>query len=241
MALELKANSQHLAPNVSTTLSGFAGVEPYVFSMVPGGIGGIVNAATGKYTAPQGFGIDTVRVTDDVAATFDLEMNVLSPLELLAQIIQQEMGLPTDRVWIFNQKINEPEDQDIYIVLQVLSAKIFSNVRETKVNGAGLDEVQSSNWQSQIQIDIKSRGLDALRRKEEVVMALGSQYAQQQQELSSFRIGKVPPNMVNLSELDGSAIPYRFNITVNLLYGVTKSKAVEYFDNFPGINIDIDL
>lgn len=242
MALELKANSQNITQNISTVLSASGGVEPYVYSVVAGGIGGTIDSGTGKYTAPAAFGVDTIRVTDDVAATFDLPMNVLFPLQLMAQILWQELGLAEDRVWIYNQKINEPEDQALYIVLQFISLKPFSNVnRFEEDGGGGLNQVQSSNWRGSISIDIKSRGLEALNRKEEVVMALNSQYAKQQQELNNFKIGIVPENMVNLGEIDGAAIPYRFNISVNILYSVTKTKAAEYYDTFSDASVITDL
>lgn len=242
MALELKANSQYLAPRISTVVSGSGGVEPYVYSVVIGGVGGTIDSVTGKYTAPQGvFGIDTLRVTDAALDTFDLPMNVLSPLQLLAQIIQSELSLGTDRVWIFDQKIDEPIDQDMFVVLQILSLKNFANNRRPVVDGVVLAEDQSSSWKSSISIDIKSRSSEALDRKEEAVMALASQYSVQQQELNNFRIGRVPQNMVNLSEIDGAAIPYRFNITINVLYSVAKSKPVEYFDTFDDVEIVTDL
>jgi hypothetical protein len=73
-----------------------------------------------------------------------------------------------------------------------------------------------------------------------VLLALGSIYAEQQQELNSFKIGQIPSGFMNLSEIDGSAIPYRFNIVCTIQYFVQKTNPVGYFDTFqdPAITVD---
>jgi hypothetical protein len=51
--------------------------------------------------------------------------------------------------------------------------------------------------------------------------------------------GGLPPGgqFVNLSMIDGDAIPYRFNISVNMQYFVRKVKAVAYFDDFADVEV----
>jgi hypothetical protein len=85
-----------------------------------------------------------------------------------------------------------------------------------------------------LDLDIISRGPDARDRKEEVVMAFNSTYAQQQQEINSFYIGKLPPGakFINLSEIDGAAIPYRYRISTVLQYTVTKTTPIQYYSSF---------
>lgn len=239
MPLTLKANTQHITKNVPTVVSASGGVEPYSYSVVSGGVGGSIDPASGKYTAPSSLGIDTIRVTDADSATAELQMNILSPLGLLAQIIQTELGLENGRVWFFNQKIDEPKDQNLYVVLRVMSVKPFSNNLKYREN-SGIDGVQTANFRSTVSIDIKSRGTEALERKEEVVMALRSQYSLQQQELNALKISAVPGEIPNIGEIDGSAIPYRFNLTINLLYSVTKTRAVDYYDTFENVNVVTD-
>lgn len=83
-------------------------------------------------------------------------------------------------------------------------------------------------------IDLISRSFEAYRRKEELLMALASNYSLTQQERNSFFIGKRPAGgqFVNLSNIDGAAIPYRFNLSLNIQYFSTVTKAVDYFDQF---------
>ena len=235
MALELFSNNTYLRPGISTVLSASGGVEPYVYSILSGG--GSVTAS-GKYTTPIDgtYGRAVVQVMDDNGATAGISISTVGIVELMCQILQKELGLSNGRVWLYNQKIEEPKDQGLYIVIRESSCKSFAN-NIRYASGSGLDGVQSSNFRSILSIDIKSRGLDAMRRKEEVVMALGGQYAVQMQELNSFRIGKVPNEIPNIGELDGSAIPYRFNITVNVQYSVTKTQSTQYFDTFSGVEL----
>jgi hypothetical protein len=237
--LNLQANSLFVTRNVAQTVSASGGTAPYVYSVVAGGAGGSINSSTGKYTAPAVFGRDTIRVTDDNADTADIIMRIMPVEALLLQIIQSELGLANGRVWLWNQKVDEPKDEDLYIVGRVMSCRPFANRLDYDYS-SGVDAMQSVSMKSTLSIDIKSRGTEALYRKEEVVMALASQYAEQQQALNSFKIGKVPMDMPNIGEIDGSAIPYRFNITVNLLYSVSKTKAVGYFDDFQDVSVVTD-
>jgi hypothetical protein len=90
-----------------------------------------------------------------------------------------------------------------------------------------------------LSIDIISRSTQALLRKEEVLMALNSNYSEYQQEANSFYIGRLPvgAQFVNLSQIDGAAIPYRFNISINMQYFSRRIKPVDYFDEFSEVAV----
>lgn len=236
MSLVLRANSLALGYGAKTSFCGSGGEEPYTYSVSPGGVGGSINSSTGIYTAPRNItGIDTVVVTDDDGATASLDVSVLNSLELVCDIIRTEMNLDDDRVWIWDQKIPEPKDSNIYVVLSVLACKPFSNI--TKFDGATGTDIQSTNFQATVSIDIKSRSTEALNRKEELLMSLASTYAEQQQELNGFFVSTLPTSFVNLSDQDGAAIPYHFNISIAIQYAVTKTKTVPYFDNFQDVEV----
>lgn len=212
------------------------GVQPYTFTVEAGGAGGSIDSVTGIYTAPnsvdysvpQAPSFDTIMVTDAVAATATTTINVGNAYQLVCDIIQSQMNLP-GRVWLWDQKIDEPTDQRCYVVVQNFMNKPFGNTSEFDADG---NEIQHVNMYANLSIDIKSRGPEARDRKEEVLMALASTYSQQQQTANSFLIAKIPNAFVDLSQLDASAIPYRFNISVAIQYVVTKSTAIPYFDTF---------
>lgn len=214
---------------------GTGGTDPYTYAVAPGGVGGTINSSTGEYTAPStGQGEDTIVVTDSLAATAEATIDVCLPIQLLCDIIQREMELQQGQVYLWDQKINIPIDDQLYIAVAVISCKPFANT--TKFDSSG-DAIQSVNMSALVSIDILSRGPDARDRKEEVLLALKSIYSQSQQEINSFYIGTISTDFVNLSEVDGAAIPYRFNISVRMQYFFRKSKAVPYFEEIDDVEV----
>lgn len=232
-ALVLTATSTVTRPNLDLSFLATGGTTPYTYSVVGGGAGGTISPS-GIYTAPNGYGSDTVKVTDSAVTPAIATRSVLiaSPVALVCDIIQKGMDLSADQVWMWDQKINTPNDSRLYVAVGVASCKPFANTNRPDTSGSGMDSIQSTNFMATLSIDILSRSLDAVNRKEELLMALNSNYAQYQQSANSFFLAPISTGFVNLSEVDGAAIPYRFNITVNMQYSITKTSAVAYFDDF---------
>lgn len=197
---------------------------------------GTIDPATGLYTAPAALPpakqqpIVVVATDQMTGATMDSEIYILSPLELVCDVIQQGLGLLEGRVYVYNQKISKPTDDGLFVAVGILSCKTFGV--SNNFDPANNAEILSANMQAQLSIDVISRSTEALDRKEEVVLALNSTYARQQQELNSFKIAQLPSNFVNLSEIDGSAIPYRFNLTCAIQYMVQKTNPIPVYDTF---------
>lgn len=202
------------------------GVSPYVYSVVSGGIGGSITPQ-GIYTAPARFGTDTVRVVDATGAQVSKLVSVGSAVQLFCDIIRTEMGLNNNQVYLWDQKFDIPTDDRLYIPVSVIRCKPFGNTN--KWDDASL---QSVNMHATLGVDILSRSIEALNRKEEVILALNSDYSRQQQAANSFYVGQISTEFVNLSIVDGAAIPYRFNISVALQYFFTKVSDVPYYDTF---------
>lgn len=231
--MNLVSGTQALAPTLKTFFLGVAGTPPYSYAVLPGGAGGTI-LPSGQYTAPLVTGRDVVRVTDFLTLTADLPILIGLPLELFCDVIRHEMALAEDQIYLWDQKINIPTDSRLYVAVSVLSCKPFGN--NTRFVGSGNAE-QSVNMAAMLSMDILSKGPDARDRKEELILALNSIYAQQQQELNSFYIGKISTEFVNLSQIDGMAIPYRFNISCQVQYMVNKTKAVPYYDTFDNAEV----
>lgn len=245
MSLSIIGTKTALGPGLTASFLASGGTAPYVYSVIAGGAGGAIDASTGVYTAPAtlptvvGQQHDTVQVTDADSSVATVDIMVGDALLLFCEIIQQEMGLAPGRVWIWDQKIIQPTDSDIYIAVSEMNSKPFSNVTKPALIDGVLDWSQSIQYvsmQSTLDIDAISRSQQARTRKEEIIMALNSIYSQQQQESNSFYIGRLPANsrFQNLSMVDGAAIPYRYKISVNIQYTITKQKSVPYFDTFQG-------
>ena len=153
-------------------------------------------------------------------------------LKLICDIIEHELDIK-GQVWIYNNKINIPNDDKLYVIVSFLSEKIIGNNLKYEPNdNGGLNEIATVNTMASVTIDILSRGTAARDRKAEVLMALFSTYSQQEQEANGFNIARNGFNITNVSEAEGAAIPYRYNLTFNATYATAKTKAVDYYDTF---------
>lgn len=226
---------------------GSGGTQPYLYEVLPGGAGGTIHPTTGVYTGPAvvpdppATTYDTIQVTDYVGTELTARILVGHPLLLFCEIIQRQMNLADGRVYLFDQKFMQPTDSGVYIAVSVPSCKPYANINKMDPE-TGLRSVQSLNMLATLDLDIISRSNAALWRKEELVLAFNSTYAQKQQQANGFYIGKLPPGsrFINLSEVDGAAIPYRFRISVNMQYSFQKQQAIDYFDDFESVEIETE-
>lgn len=243
--LALTQSATAVAANIVASFLAVGGTAPYAYAIVPGvggagGSGGTINATTGVYTAPPSVATspsnlyDTIQATDSLGAKVSARVLVGTPLLLFCEVLQRELGLPDGRVYLWDQKINQPTDARLYIAVSVPSPRPFANVNRHASAGVLLNAEQYVSMFATANIDIISRGPEARDRKEEVVMAFKSDYAERQQVANSFYIAKLPPNagFINLSDIDGDAIPYRYRISVNLQYSVSKTKLVDSYNTF---------
>lgn len=232
MSLAVSTTYTALRPGLSVSVGATGGTEPYTYSLTSSDSGGSIQASTGLYTAGSATGVDVITVTDSTSSVASVSMLVDNPILLVCDIIQKAMGLSRGQVYLYNQKINIPTNSELYVAVGVLTAKPFGN-RPKYVGGSdSFIAVQSVNMNTVLSIDILSRSTQALDRKEQVLMALSSPYAEQQMELNSFYVSQLSTSFVNLSSIDGAAIPYRFNISVALQYATTLTSTPPYFDTF---------
>lgn len=241
MSLVLTQNYTAIGPNIIASFLGVGGQRPYSYAVVSEGAGGVINSRTGVYTAPAIANAspthvsDTITVTDAASATASSKILIGTPLILFCDIIQQGMGLADGRVYLWDQKLFEPKDYDLFIAIAMPSPKPFgNNTVYTSDPSGNLSQAQSVNMYAVLDIDIISRGPAARDRKEEVILALNSTYSESQQEANSFKLGKISTNFINLSPVDAAAIPYRYRISCAMQYCVEKITPVQYFSNFPG-------
>lgn len=242
MVLTLTQSVTALAPKAPGSFLAVGGTEPYTYSVVAGGAGGTIVSNTGMYTAPNTFSseagrrYDTILVTDDDGATATAQVLIGPPLLLFCEIIQRYMGLANGRVYIWDQKINQPKDNDIYIAVAVSSCHSFGASK--RFNTTTNKSEQFVSMRADLDVNIISRGPGARDRKEEIILAVNSDYSVRQQDINSFWISKRDNNrFINLSNPDGAAIPYRFMIGMRLLYSFAKDENTEYFDDFSSASV----
>ena len=242
MSLSLRASTTAIAPGKSCQLLVVSDdpnevVTPDLFEigiMDKSSLSGTlikINNLEYKYTAPQVIGFTTIILEDKTGikpTNFLTSINVLKPLGLVAEIIRRELGLHSNQVYIYNQEFKIPPDERLYISVGIGTLKPFGNI---KTRDSLTDQtVHHINMQAMLDINIMSKSEDALDMKEEVLMAFQSDYSQNQQTANGFYIAPITTNLTNLSNIEGSSIPYRFHFSTNIQYLVEKRQDFEYYE-----------
>lgn len=244
MSISISQNYSAVVPNASfVQFLASGGTSPYTYSVLANGAGGTINSSTGAYTAPaqmtaypaEGL-YDTIRVIDSTAPTplsATTKILIGTPLFLVCDILKTQLGLDDNHVYLWNQKLFQPTDSSLYVAISLSSCKPFSN-NIYPLSTDGSQVTQYTSMYGQLEFDIISRGPAARDQKELIPLALNSIYSQQQQEANGFYIGKLPVTngFINLSVIDGAAIPYRYRISYALQYLVTLTQSVPYFNQF---------
>ena len=154
------------------------------------------------------------------------------PIDVLRNIIVEELTLYEERVMIWNNKSKIPSDERLFISLEQAATKVFSNIAIVESRDDGYYEVQTLTVLENYNIDIMSRNLDAMQRKEEIPMALRSNYSQNKQVANGIMISKIA-SLTNISGVEASAQLFRFQCVVTLQASYTKEKVIEYYETFP--------
>ncbi len=135
-------------------------------------------------------------------------------LDLLRTILINQMPMREDRVNIYDEKWKIPPDEEMFITLEYRNSKAISN-RNTFVSGSTPSEVQDVNMLENITIGIFSRNRSAMQRKEEVLMAVMSSYAQSLQEAYAFKVSRIG-SIEDLSALEATAMLKRYDVNLTV-------------------------
>lgn len=153
-------------------------------------------------------------------------------IDHIRSIIVRQLDLGEDRVMMFNSKFQAPKDDDLFVAISFTSSAPISNRIQYNAD-TGLEEAIKLLTDEIITISICSRSFEAMRRKEEVAMAMMSTYAQGLMEKHGFKINRLS-RIMNLSSIEGAAMLNRFDIIVNVIASYIVEKNVEYYDSFNG-------
>ena len=154
------------------------------------------------------------------------------PIKYVCDILQKQLDLADGQVWIYNEKVNIPNDFNMYIVVDYQGQRIIGNVRREEPTPNGLIERQALHSMAILRLDLFSRGKQARINKDLVIMALNSTYSQQVQEAHGFQIARNSFQVTNTSEVEGTAELNRYSISFNVTYVTETSKSISYYDTF---------
>jgi hypothetical protein len=148
--------------------------------------------------------------------------------QYICDILQHEMDLTDDQIWIYNQKQNIPHTQGLFISVGQMGIVAYGVNRRPE----GTTEKLSQMLQEIISIELYSNDTSALTSLSNVLGALSSTYSIKMQEEKGFKIGAVPTSINDTSFLEGTAILYRLSLTYKVLRAYEVQKDIEYFSTF---------
>jgi len=155
-------------------------------------------------------------------------------IQSICYILATFMEIDSSRVYIYNQDFKIPPIEGLFIVLEEKSSRPFSNTNRFTAT----EEVDSAKENLSLltsktfAIHIFSKNEEARLRHEEVIMALNSTLAQEQQEIFQYQLGFIPRDFLNLSELEGAGMLTRFSADIGVNVWRAKDRSVNYFDTF---------
>lgn len=130
------------------------------------------------------------------------------PILVLADVLQQGLGLPDDAVVLAYEKNIVPASSGLYVSLDYVGpAKCIGNVNELDADG---NEIQSCAYSHLIQMDLLSYDASARLRKEEASMALASIYAVQMMDAYGLSFARNPSPFIDASSLEPTKRLNRF-------------------------------
>ena len=98
---------------------------------------------------------DTIQARDALGAIATAQILIGTPLFLFCDIIQKFLGLAPGRVYLWDQKIMQPTDSDLYVAVSMPMCRPFGNNAEHDSSG---NLVLSTNLLATLDLDIISRG-----------------------------------------------------------------------------------
>lgn len=153
-------------------------------------------------------------------------------LKTVCDILKVGMNLQDDQIWIYNQKVDIPNDKRLYVVVSLKSETVIGNNIDVKDTPLGEDETIWSNIVSDIGIELFSYNVNALNRRYEVLSSLRSTYSIQKQEELNFNVGRRPVAFFDSSFLAPSARLYSFYFMYRLTHVENSARPIDYYDDF---------
>lgn len=169
---------------------------------------------------------------------------MIKPDIILCDIITNELGIDPTRIVVYNQNWKSPKDDEIYIVVSESTSRIIGNNNrfepaDSEAEPPTVDrEVKTVSDSTTYNIEITSKNTDAKYRKSEILMSLGSDYSEQQQELNNIRIFRTS-QILDLSLIDGSSALHRYRIPVIINSVRTKETPIVTYDKQQALDIAI--
>lgn len=159
-------------------------------------------------------------------------MPIRPTVSIVREIIQDQLSLTDEQIWIYNQRVKIPDTKGLFISIARLGSKVYANNSSYTGNTEDLTENQYVSNLETITIDLISQDTAALEYYPDVLMSLRSTKAQQMAENNGMRFDSIPFSTADLSTQEGSSMVYRINITFPVYRTYYTSRTIDYYDSF---------
>lgn len=159
-------------------------------------------------------------------------------LKTVCDILKKGMNLADDQIWIYNQKIDIPNDKRLYVVVSLKNETVIGNNIDTENTEYGQDEVIWTNLLTDVGIELFSYNVNALNNRYKVLSSMRSTYSVQKQEELNCNIGRKPVTFFDSSFLAPSARLYSFYFLYRITHVENSAKnEIEFYDDFSRANM----
>ena len=153
-------------------------------------------------------------------------------LKTVCDILKVGMNLENDQIWIYNQKVDIPNDKRLYVVVSLKNETVIGNNIDTESQINGLDEVIWSNIVTDVGIELFSYNVNALNNRYKVLSSMRSIYSVQKQEELNFNIGRRPTAFFDSSFMSPTARLYSFYYEYKITHVENSAKEIDFYDDF---------
>jgi len=201
----------YVFPNSKLALEGRPpAVAPYTWSIVDGQ--GVVGD-DGLFVAPKSEGATTVELTDDEGTTFQKTIQCFDIDKMILQIVQSDLGLESDQIFIFNQKIKIPNDQRLYVTLNFVTQKSYGTNVLTRDRGK-----RSLSVSALYDINFFSPSLMTRLVKDKAMAVFNSVLSEKLQSFNAFSIQRNIESLKDISFIEKTSPINRFVLSIRVNY-----------------------
>lgn len=158
-------------------------------------------------------------------------------LKAVCDIIQKGMNLSDDQIWIYNQKIDIPNDKRIYVVVSLKGENVIGNNIQEENEENKLNEIVWSNIITDVGIEMFSYNVNALNRRYEILSSMRSTYSVQKQEELNFNISRRPVAFFDSSFFAPSSRLYSYYFMYRVTHIEKFEKEIDFYNNFIDANM----
>lgn len=163
-------------------------------------------------------------------------MTIIDQGQMLADVIQDYMGLADDRVILGDERLDAPKDSGLYVLI-IYDAPQILGVNAKRDYSANTETMSVSSHERWL-VEVVSAGYEAADRYMEVYEAIASSAGIRAAEDAGCAMFRGTP--LNLTAVENTAPLRRYQLPVTITHVQSKTSAAVMIDKFtePEINVE---